>query len=184
MNPKIDGVAVITQNANRKVRHGPVLKAGFLNKQNGRIRHDLIATSRTTGPPMAKPSDSASQIDEEEEKATAIGTSSADQDETPDELPPPVPKFEAARPPELLAVDTTSLHLQWPSVCQLPLEVPIGSSSGAGDDSADFTPCEVEYSLESRLVSCVLAGTFCLTLLAGSRRSFAPFCRILQAVPS
>lgn len=163
MNPQSDGVAVITQNANRKVRNGPVIKAGFLNEQNGRVRHDLIATSRTTSHPMAKPSDSASQVDGKEEKASANETSSADQDGTPAELPPPVPKFEAARPPELLAVDTTSLHLQWPSVCQLPLEVPIGSSSGPGDDPADFPSCEVEYCLESRLVSCVLAGPFCLT---------------------
>ncbi|BDA40522.1 probable fibronectin type-III domain-containing protein 3a [Coccomyxa sp. Obi] len=102
---------------------------------------------------MAKPSDSASHVDGKEEKATANGTPSADQDETPAELPPPVPKFEAARPPELLAVDTTSLHLQWPSVCQLPLVVPIGSSSDAGDDLAAFPTCEVEYSLESRLES-------------------------------
>ena len=159
MNPQSDGVAVITQIASRKVRHGPVLKAGFLNKQNGKTRHDLIATSRTTSPSMAKPSDSTSHADGEEEKAAANVTFSADQDEPPAELPPPVPKFEAVRPPELLAVDTTSLHLQWPSVCQLPLEVPVGCSSGAGDDPAELPSCEVEYCLESRMVSCLLAGT-------------------------
>lgn len=158
MNPQSDGAAVITQIATRKVRHGPVLKAGFLNKPNGRVRHDVIATSRTAGRPMAKPSDSASHVDGKEEKAIANGTCSADQEESPADLPPPVPKFEAARPPELLTVDTTSLHLQWPSVCQLPLEVEVESSNGAGDDPAGLPSCEVEYCLESRLVSCVLAG--------------------------
>ncbi len=146
------GVAVIPQRGNRRARPGPAMKAGFLNKKDGRIRHDVTAVSRSSVPPSARAAEVARHIDGKGEKPKANGPAPADPDEEQQEIPPPIPIFEAANPPITIAVDTTSMQLQWDPVRQLSSEMPPGlpvvPSSGT-----DLPKCGVEYCLETRLVS-------------------------------
>lgn len=146
------GVAVIPQSGNRRARPGAPLKAGFFNKQNGRVRHDVTAVSRSSGLAPARAAEVANHADGEVEKPKANGLSSADQNEGEQEVPPIIPAFEAARSPDLIAVDTTSMQLQWHTVRQLPPQMPPGLSS-SGPDHQELSTCDVEYCLETRLVS-------------------------------
>ena len=68
-------------------------------------------------------------------------------DKTEAETPPEyVPIFSQASPPSLVAVDTTSMNLQWKAVSQTGLSV----SPPAG---TDFPPCSLAYSLQMQQVS-------------------------------
>ena len=56
-----------------------------------------------------------------------------------------VPTFSPASPPSLVAVDTTSMNLQWKAVAQTGLSV----SPPAG---TDFPPCSIAYILQMQQV--------------------------------
>lgn len=58
-----------------------------------------------------------------------------------------VPTFSPASPPSLVAVDTTSMNLQWKAVAQTGLSV----SPPAG---TDFPPCSIAYILQMQQVTC------------------------------
>ena len=60
-------------------------------------------------------------------------------------LPEYVPTFSPASPPSLIAVDTTSMNLQWKAVAQTGLSV----SPPAG---TDFPPCSIAYILQMQQV--------------------------------
>ncbi len=71
----------------------------------------------------------------------------------PEAPPPPVvPEFEPVRPPDLIAVDTTSMQLQWQAVNQLPLHIPLNGAGKPACDAALIPPVSLEYLLETRLV--------------------------------
>ena len=66
--------------------------------------------------------------------------------ETDDESPPEyVPTFSSASPPSLVAVDTTSMNLQWKAFAQTGLS----ASPPAG---TDFPPCSIAYILQMQQV--------------------------------
>jgi len=66
--------------------------------------------------------------------------------ENEDEIPPEyVPTFSPASPPSLVAVDTTSMNLQWKAVTQTGLSV----SPPAG---TEFPPCSIAYILQMQQV--------------------------------
>ena len=66
--------------------------------------------------------------------------------ETDDESPPEyVPTFSPASPPSLVAVDTTSMNLQWKAIAQTGLS----ASPPAG---TDFPPCSIAYILQMQQV--------------------------------
>ena len=71
------------------------------------------------------------------------------------EPPPPViPAFTPAGSPDLIAVDTTSMQLQWQPICQLPLTIPLDVNGQPVYDAAAIPPCSIEYRLETRTVRC------------------------------
>ncbi|CAK0735929.1 hypothetical protein CVIRNUC_000663 [Coccomyxa viridis] len=67
-----------------------------------------------------------------------------------EELPKPVPGFEAAQAPKLIAVDTTSISLQWQSVAQLPADEAAQAYSRSLGDDVVLPNCDVEYCLQTR----------------------------------
>ncbi len=62
-------------------------------------------------------------------------------------LPEYIPTFSQASPPSLVAVDTTSMNLQWKAVVQTGLSV-------SPPQGTDFPPCSIAYSLQMQQVSC------------------------------
>ena len=71
-----------------------------------------------------------------------VQMSGESEEETPPEY---VPTFSPASPPSLVAVDTTSMNLQWKAVAQTGLSV----SPPAG---TDFPPCSIAYILQMQQV--------------------------------
>jgi len=156
MNSNGGGVAVLPPNGSRKPRPGPGLKPGFLNKQNGKVRHDVTAVSDSAGQSPIRAAEVAKPVNGRGGKPSANGSSSADAiEEDPEEPPPIVPRFEAATSPDLIAVDTTSMQLQWRGVHQLPLDMPPGPSRDDSCNESELPPCKMEYCLEMRVVSCL-----------------------------
>lgn len=155
MNPNGGGVAILPTNGSRKPRPGPALKAGFLNKQNGKVRHDVTAMSNSAGQNSTGAAEVAKPVHGKGGKSPANESSSANANEEETEEPPPIaPRFEAATSPDLIAVDTTSMQLQWRSVHQLPLDMPPGPSRDDSCNESELPPCKMEYCLEMRVVSC------------------------------
>lgn len=156
MDQQGGGVAVLpdVHDQGRRGKPGSALKSGFLNKPNGRIRHNVTASSRISG------SSTRSAVERHSAnggKAKDVGNNN-DMSEhrengmSDKELLPIVPQFEAAKGPELIAMDTSSMHLQWQTVRQLPVENLASSRPDIPD--ADALPCcEIEYCLEMRMVS-------------------------------
>ena len=69
-----------------------------------------------------------------------------------EELPKPTPCFEAAQAPKLIAVDTTSISLQWQAVAQLSPSEQAQAYAKSQNLEDKMPSCDVEYCLQTRLV--------------------------------
>ena len=155
MDPRGGGVAIVSQVDDNNRRAAPPIPRGFLNKQPYKPRR------KPTVPPAAAKPPSNGRAPEDTGSSGGMGVprqnghaSGHEQEEEQQPPPPVIPAFTPAGLPDLIAVDTTSMQLQWQPICQLPLTIPLDVSGQPIYDAATIPPCSVDYRLETRTVRC------------------------------
>lgn len=157
MNGRISSIAAGPQSNDhiRRSRPNGTLKPGFLNRKDTGQKQNITASSHVSEPIAASSSDEAGMSDRL--KAEQKPAPDSNGDVPPDtqkleELPKPIPCFEVAQAPKLIAVDTTSISLQWHSVAQLPPREKALAYAKTQDLDLSLPSCDVEYCLQTRLV--------------------------------
>ena len=158
MNGRISSIAAGPHSNDhiRRARVNGTLKPGFLIRKETVSKQNIIASSHLADPIAASSSDEAPMSDQVEAKQ---GAAAKDADEPSpatekaEELPKPVPGFEAAQAPKLIAVDTTSISLQWQSVAQLPADEAAQAYSRSLGVDVVLPNCDLEYCLQTRQVA-------------------------------
>ena len=132
------------------------LKPGFLIRKEAGQKQIIIASSHLADPIAASSSDEAPMSDQLEAKQGMAAKDADDPSqaiEKVEEHPKPVPGFEAAQAPKLIAVDTTSISLQWQSVAQLPGDEAAQAYTRSQGDDVVLPNCDLEYCLQTRQVA-------------------------------
>ena len=156
MNGRISSIAAgpHSNDSTRRPHPNGTLKPGFLNRKDAGRKQNITASSLITEPVAVSSSDEAPMSDQlkAQQKQVSEANGNAHPTEKVVELPKPVPCFEAAQAPKLIAVDTTSISLQWQSVAQLPPSDEAQAYSKSQDLDEGLPSCDVEYCLQTRLV--------------------------------
>ena len=158
MNGRISSIAAgpYSNDSVRRARPNSTLKPGFLNEKDVEKKQNITASSHVAEPIAASSSDEAAlsdQLEAEQKEAPGVTGDGSEAEQKAEELPKPVPCFEAAQAPKLIAVDTTSISLQWQSVAQLPPSEQAQAYAKSQDLQEELPSCDVEYCLQTRLVS-------------------------------
>ena len=158
MNGRISSIAAGPHSNDhiRRARVNGTLKPGFLIRKDVGQKQNIIASSHLADPIAASSSDEAPTTDQVEAKQEAAAKDADDPSpatEKVEELPKPVPCFEAAQAPKLIAVDTTSISLQWQSAAQWPADEAAQAYTKIQGDDVVLPNCDVEYCLQTRQVA-------------------------------
>jgi hypothetical protein len=155
MDQRGDGVAVMphVNDQPKRGKAGSALKAGFLNKPSGRVMHNVVASSRNSAPSTSNVREQSIANGGKAKNGHTTGDPSNQQSQQGQREVALriVPQFEAAKGPELIAMDTSSMHLQWQSARQLPVQLPTSPKNNQLD-AASLPSCSIEYRLEMRMV--------------------------------
>ncbi len=157
MNGRISSIAAgpYSNDSVRRSRPNGTLKSGFLIRKDLEKKQNITASSHVAEPIAASSSDEAAssdQLEAEQKEAPAANGDGSEVEKISEELPKPVPCFEAAQAPKLIAVDTTSISLQWQSVAQLAPSDQAQAYAKSQDLGEELPNCDVEYCLQTRLV--------------------------------
>lgn len=156
MNGRISSIAAgpYSNDSVRRPRPNSTLKPGFLIKKDVEKKQNITASSHVIEP-IASSSDEAAlsdQLEAEQKESPGDNGDEYKLEQKVEELPKPVPCFEAAQAPKLIAVDTTSISLQWQSVGQLPPSEQAKAYAKSQDLEEELPSCDLEYCLQTRLV--------------------------------
>ncbi len=157
MNGRISSIAAgpYSNDSVRRARPNGTLKPGFLIRKDVDRKQNITASSHVAEPIAASSSDEAALSDQLEAEQKVAPEASGDKSEDPqkvEEIPKPVPRFEAAQAPKLIAVDITSISLQWQSVAQLPPSEQAQAYAKSQEPEGELPSCDLEYCLQTRLV--------------------------------
>ncbi len=157
MNRRISSIAAgpYSNDSVRRARPNGTLKPGFLIRKDLEKKQNITASSHVAEPIAASSSDEAGlsdQIKAEQKEAPEANGDGSEAEQKIEELPKPVPCFEAAQAPKLIAVDTTSISLQWQAVAQLPPSDQAQAYAKSQNVEEELPTCDVEYCLQTRLV--------------------------------
>ena len=158
MNGRISSIAAGPHSNDhiRRSRPNGTLKPGFLNRKDIGRKENFTASSHVSEPIAASSSDEAGMSDRlkaEQKPAPDSNGDAPPATQKVEELPKPIPCFEVAQAPKLIAVDTTSISLQWHCVAQLPPSEKALAYAKSQSLDLSLPSCDVEYCLQTRLVS-------------------------------